>query len=163
MGAASSKRRSNPPAGPRAPRKGPAGDGTPKRIKVTIDSDAAQSRKVQDQIIGLVEDAGFEGQTLFSIKLALEEAMINAIKHGNKNDRGKKVHIEASVDPAKTQISIEDQGPGFNRSSVPDPTLEENLCKCSGRGILLMESYMSSVKYSKNGRKVTMIKRNEPE
>ena len=54
-------------------------------------------------------------------------------------------------------------GSGFDRSSVPDPTEEENLEKCSGRGILLMEAYMNSVKWSNKGRRVKMIKRNEAE
>jgi serine/threonine-protein kinase RsbW len=70
------------------------------------------------------------------------------------------VRIEASVSPNETEIIIEDEGPGFERADVPDPTAEENLLKCSGRGILLMETYMDQVEYSKNGRRVRMIKRN---
>ncbi len=60
------------------------------------------------------------------------------------------------------EIEIEDQGPGFDRASVPDPTAEENLCKCSGRGILLIEAYMNSVSWSHGGRRVHLVRYNEP-
>lgn len=130
-------------------------------MKFTINSTFSESRDVQSQIMDAVEQNGYGEQTTFSIKLALEEAMINAIKHGNKLDPSKMVLVEAAVNPMQVEISIEDQGPGFDRSAVPDPTAEENLCKCSGRGILLIESYMDEVSYSKQGRRVKMIKRNE--
>lgn len=129
-------------------------------LRFTIDSVFSQGNEVQAKIIEQIEHHRYAEKALFSIKLALEEAIINAIKHGNKNDPAKKVHVEATVAADKTEISIEDEGPGFDRSAVPDPTAEENLCKCSGRGILLIESYMDSVKYTKNGRRVTMIKKN---
>jgi serine/threonine-protein kinase RsbW len=133
-----------------------------KPLSFTIDSDYEQGRHVQDQIVRQIEQTGFAEQSVFAVKLALEEALINAIKHGNKLDPSKKVHIEAHLDPARVQISIEDEGPGFDRKSVPDPTADENLCKCSGRGILLIEAYMNSVEWTNNGRRVTMVKLNEP-
>jgi serine/threonine-protein kinase RsbW len=71
------------------------------------------------------------------------------------------VTVEARISSRRAEITIEDQGPGFNRSVVPDPTAEENLCKCSGRGILLMETYMNSVKWSKHGRRVRMVRINQ--
>ena len=120
-----------------------------------------QGREVQSAIISSIEKYGFHKDSVFSIKLALEEAMINAIKHGNKLDPAKKVHVEARIDPRQAEIIIEDEGPGFDRSKVPDPTLEENLCKCSGRGILLIESYMSSAKWTKHGRRLTMVRKNQ--
>ena len=128
-------------------------------LKFTIPSDSSLIGDIHRQIIEQIERVGgFDENSLFGIKLALEEALINAVKHGNKLDLSKKVHIEAKVQPHRAEFVIEDEGPGFDRSSVPDPTAEENLCKCSGRGILLMESYMTSVKWSNHGRRVTMIK-----
>jgi serine/threonine-protein kinase RsbW len=127
----------------------------------TIRSDFSAGHDVQKRILDAVEKAGFNSQSTFAIKLALEEALINAIKHGNKLDLKKNVHIEASVSPTVTEITIEDEGPGFDRASVPDPTLEENLDKCSGRGILLMEAYMNRVEWSRGGRRVHMVKKNE--
>ena len=106
---------------------------------------------------------GFDSHSIFAIKLATEEALINAVKHGNRQDPRKLVHIECNVTSEKVEIMIEDEGPGFDRRDVPDPTLEENLEKCSGRGILLIETYMDDVEYSNNGRRVRMIKYNEPE
>ena len=130
-------------------------------MKFQIPSDFASSRDVQEKILHEVEKRGFDGHGVFAIKLALEEAMINAIKHGNKLDRNKQVIVEAKVTAKEVTISIEDEGPGFDRSTVPDPTAIENLCKVSGRGLLLIESYMNSVAFSKQGRKVTMTKLNE--
>ena len=127
----------------------------------TIRSDFSAGHDVQKRILDAVEKAGFNSQSTFAIKLALEEALINAIKHGNKLDLKQNVHIEASVSPTITEITIEDEGPGFDRSSVPDPTLEENLDKCSGRGILLMEAYMNRVEWSRGGRRVHRVKKNE--
>ena len=130
-------------------------------MKFEIPSDFKHQHEVQTAILKEVARRGFNSQSTFAIKLALEEAMINAVKHGNKLNPKKKVKIEAKITPAQAEIVIEDQGPGFDRSSVPDPTKEENLEKCSGRGILLMEAYMNSVRWSNGGRKVKMIKKNE--
>ena len=117
---------------------------------------------VQKQILKEVERQGFNPNSLFATRLALEEALVNAIKHGNKLDPKKRVIVEAKVSAQRVEIEIEDQGPGFDRSSVPDPTAEENLCKCSGRGILLIEAYMNSVSWSHGGRRVRMVRYNQP-
>lgn len=132
-------------------------------LRFTIPSDNEHMRQVQTKILDELTTIGFNSHSHFAVKLALEEALINAIKHGNKLDRNKKVEIEAKISPDLVEITIEDEGPGFDRSSVPDPTEEENLEKCSGRGILLMEAYMNSVKWSNKGRRVKMVKRNEAE
>ena len=132
-----------------------------KPLKFTIASDLAAGRDVQKRILDDVARLGFNSQSHFAIKLALEEALINAIKHGNRLDPKKKVHIEAKGSPKKFEITIEDEGPGFKRDDVPDPTADENLEKCSGRGILLMEAYMNSVHWSRGGRRVKMVKKND--
>lgn len=130
-------------------------------LKFTIPSDLAASREVQQQIMDAVHRAGFSENATFAIKLSLEEALVNAIKHGNKLDPKKHVHIQAKVNSRQAEIVIEDEGPGFDRKCVPDPTADENLTKCSGRGLLLMEAYMTSVEYSNQGRKVRMIRKND--
>ena len=116
--------------------------------------------EVQRQILADVEKAGFSQHSFFAIKLALEEALVNAIKHGNRLDPHKTVSITANVSPQRAEISIEDEGAGFERCNVPDPTCDENLEKCSGRGILLIESYMSSVRWDRGGRRLKMVKEN---
>jgi serine/threonine-protein kinase RsbW len=137
-----------------------AGAGGHEPLVFTIPSDLGASRDVHKAIMDRVEGHRFGEQSSFAIRLALEEGLMNAIKHGNKLDPNKTVHVEATVTPREAQITIEDQGPGFDRSDVPDPCASENLLKCSGRGILLMEAYMDKVQYSRGGRRVKMVKKN---
>src|SRR5438093_5052781 len=155
------RRRSSHNASPRR-----RGSVVPRReqgaMHFVISSDFSEGRAVQKAILDAVHRCGFDPDSAFAIKLALEEAMINAIRHGNKLNPEKKVHVDAMVNDREAQITIEDEGPGFNRATVPDPTSEENLTKCSGRGLLLMETYMTSVEYSNKGRRRHMVKRREP-
>ena len=130
-------------------------------LSFTINSDFGAGRDVQKRIMDDVEKHGFNSESTFAIKLALEEALINAIKHGNKLDPKKKVHVEARVTPKQAEIVIEDQGVGFDRHHVPNPLEDCNLEKCSGRGILLMEAYMSRVEYTHGGRRVRLVKKND--
>src|SRR4051812_1699910 len=131
-----------------------------KSLTFTIPSTTLAVREVHKQIMDCVEACHYDEQATFAIRLALEEGLMNAINHGNKLDPKKSVSVEAKVGPKSTEICIEDQGQGFARSHVPDPCAEENLLKCSGRGILLMEAYMDKVDYSRGGRRVRMIKKN---
>ena len=151
-----------PPAGAtrggRLPR---AGSAAVEPMVFVIPSDPTATRDVQQQVVGRAQAMGYGEQDVFAIRLALEEGMMNAIKHGNKLDRSKTVRIEAKVTPAIVEITVEDQGSGFQRTAVPDPCCEENLLKCSGRGILLMEAYMDKVQYSRGGRRVKMVKRKQ--
>lgn len=130
------------------------------RFKFTIPSLLSATRDVHKTIMDEVERMKYDEQSQFSIRLALEEGLMNAVKHGNKLDPGKSVHIEARVTPKFTEIVIEDQGRGFERGGVPDPCAVENLLKCSGRGIMLMEAYMDKVEYLNGGRCVKMVKKN---
>jgi len=132
-----------------------------KPLKFDIRSLPLEGRDVQKRIMDEVERCGFDDHSVFAIKLSLEEALINAIKHGNGDDPAKKVHIEAKVTPKRFEVIIEDEGKGFERNCVPDPTADENLCKCSGRGILLMERFMNRVQWTHGGRRIKMIKNNE--
>jgi serine/threonine-protein kinase RsbW len=130
-------------------------------LRYEFPSDFDAGCAVQTEILQEVERHGFNHNSLFATRLALEEALVNAIKHGNKLDPKKIVIVEARVSRDRVEIEIEDQGPGFDRSSVPDPTAEENLCKCSGRGILLIEAYMNKVSWSRDGRRVHLLRLNE--
>ena len=132
-------------------------------VKATILSDFTAGHEVQKRILDAVVQHGYRDQSIFAIKIALEEALVNAIKHGNKLDPSKHVTIEASISAGQAEIYIEDEGPGFDRSTVPDPLADENLEKASGRGILLIESYMTQVTWDHGGRRLRMVKRNEEE
>ena len=130
-------------------------------LRYEFPSDFDTGCVVQAEILKEIERHGFNHNSLFATRLALEEALVNAIKHGNKLDPSKRVIVEARVSRDRVEIEIEDQGPGFDRSSVPDPTAVENLCKCSGRGILLIEAYMNKVSWSRGGRRVHLLRLNE--
>ncbi len=129
-----------------------------KSLEFDFISDYLRMREVQDQIIAAVVASGFVDDDLFAIKLCVEEALINAIKHGNKLDHAKYVHVRGSVSPSRFEIIIRDEGAGFERGEVPDPTDPSNWEKPSGRGLLLMESYMTQTKYSDQGRQIRMVK-----
>ena len=133
---------------------------TPGVVKATIPSDYTAGRDLQERILQDVERHGFSNDSTFAIRIALEEALVNAIKHGNNADPGKKVRVEARVNSKRAEITIEDEGGGFDRTCIPDPTLDENLHKCSGRGIHLIEAYMDDVQWSRGGRRLKMVKEN---
>jgi serine/threonine-protein kinase RsbW len=126
---------------------------------VSIPSDPAEARRVQEQIEQLLSGSTAHAHDVFSIKLALEEALVNAIKHGNQMDRAKKVHISYRLHADRFEISIADEGPGFDPGDVPDPTAFENLERPCGRGLMLMRHYMSEVVYNDRGNAVSMSKR----
>ena len=156
----SGSRSRRPHGSPQARHSASAGSANGRSLTFTIPSDLGASRDVHKAIMNRVESLNYDEQSSFAIRLALEEGLMNAIKHGNKLDPNKTVHVEAKVTSKSTQITIEDQGKGFDRTDVPDPCATENLLKCSGRGILLMEAYMDKVQYMCGGRRVKMIKKN---
>ncbi len=131
-------------------------------MEIVIPSDASLVLSVQERIEKSLVENKFSDKDVFSIKLALEEAIVNAIKHGNREDPLKKVTIKWHVSPELFEAQIRDEGPGFNPEEVPDPL--ENLEKESGRGLLLMRHYMSEVTYETPGNSVLLKKlRNENE
>jgi serine/threonine-protein kinase RsbW len=132
-----------------------------KPLRFIIPSDFVEGRHVQKRILDEVARNHYGEDATFAIRLSLEEALINAIKHGNKLDPSKKVTVQAEVAPEQVEIIIEDEGPGFERGSVPDPTTEENLERLHGRGILLMEAYMTEVEFTRGGRRVRMVRKND--
>ena len=112
----------------------------------------------------MLESLGFPERDLFGVRLALEEALVNAIKHGNRMDPEKQVHVNCQVHGDRVRIVIEDEGTGFDVNDVPDPTSEENLDKPGGRGIMLMRAFMSRIEYNDIGNRLLMEKvRDEPD
>lgn len=112
-------------------------------------------------VLAKLEANGFSREDIFAVHLALGEAFTNAIKHGNKMDPGKEVKIDYSVDVDKIEISMTDQGEGFDPEAVPDPRYGENLYKPEGRGLLLMRSYMDVIKFNEEGNSVYMARYKE--
>jgi len=126
--------------------------------ELVIPSDTAEARRVQEDIERLLAGCHFGERELFGIKLALEEALVNAIKHGNQMDSSKKVQISYQVHPDKFEIRITDEGSGFDPYDVPDPTDIENMDRPCGRGLMLMKHYMTDVQYNSRGNSVHMRK-----
>lgn len=110
-------------------------------------------------ICGLREDLALSDRFVFQLRLALDEALANALKHGNSFDPSKVVMARVKVDDEAVSLTVVDEGPGFDPGSVPDPRAEENLQRPGGRGVLLMESSVDRVIRNASGNSVTLIKR----
>lgn len=132
-------------------------------MRVTIPSCTTEAQKVQEEIEKALKSTNCGERDLFSIKLALEEALVNAIKHGNQHDPNKSVHIDYKIQSDRFDIEIVDEGEGFDPSDVPDPTAIENLDRPCGRGLMLMRYYMTEVEYTDGGNRVVMSKTFNPE
>ncbi|MFW5840598.1 MAG: ATP-binding protein [Planctomycetota bacterium] len=126
-----------------------------------IESDFMQAKQLQQKILSEIDKYDYDQCAVFAIRLAMEEALNNAIRHGNAGDPSKKVEVEYEVSPEKVMIQITDEGVGFIPEKVPDPTADENLEKPSGRGIMLIHAYMDEVEYLKRGNCVRMVKLNQ--
>jgi serine/threonine-protein kinase RsbW len=128
------------------------------RETITIPSDMNRARDVEDALLKLVAAYDFDQADQFAIKLALEECLVNAIKHGNENDRSKTVKICYEIDNDRASFCISDQGEGFCPDDVPDPTADENIERPCGRGLMLMRTYMDEVTWSEKGTCVHLVK-----
>ena len=102
--------------------------------------------------------AGYRKRDIFGIRLALEEAIGNAIKHGHAGDPDQPVQVVYYINRQRILARVQDQGPGFDPAQVADPREGENLDRPAGRGLLLMRSYMDRVEFSPRGNCVTLMK-----
>ena len=130
----------------------------PVQFEITIPSDTSSGHEVQERILRLLEERAWPERDLFGVKLALEEAIVNAIKHGNGLDPAKSVDIRCEVSKDHLKVIVQDEGSGFDPQDVPDPTMDENLEKPSGRGLMLMRAFMSTVEYNDVGNRVLLEK-----
>jgi serine/threonine-protein kinase RsbW len=126
--------------------------------EVVIASDHGESRSIQEMIISQLRQFGFDDKEIFGIRLSLEEAFVNAIKHGNRMDQSKKIRLRFNVGPDRFEIAITDEGNGYDPTAVPDPLADENLERPNGRGLFLMKHYMTEVTVHPPGNHVTMCK-----
>jgi len=125
---------------------------------IVINSNPSSIDRIGRQLLAEATSYGFDEDQLFAIHLAVEEAFLNAVKHGNRCDAQKKVTVEYVVTPEKFEISITDQGSGFDPDALPDPRRDENLYKSCGRGVLIIRSYMDVVEYNGTGNSIHMVK-----
>jgi len=133
----------------------------PITYSVAVESRVSAIAGICKRILSELGGNGFSKDDIFAVHLALEEAFINAVKHGNKMNPAKKVKIECSVSPDKVEVSVTDEGDGFDPQTVPDPRSGENLYKPEGRGLFLIKSYMDMVRFNEQGNCVYMVRYKE--
>ena len=123
-----------------------------------IPSDSSVGCDLIIKLIDQLEKLGWSEKELFGVHVAIEEAIMNAIRHGNNFSQEKQVHVIAQFSPVNFYLYVTDEGSGFRPDDVPDPTLDENLEMGSGRGLMLMRHYMDEVNYNDVGNSVVIQK-----
>jgi len=130
-------------------------------IEFEVPSALSLMHIVLEYLMKRVEKLGVVKSEQSNLFVALDEAFVNAVKHGNKFDATKLVRIAAEVSPAEARFTIEDEGEGFDVNTIPDPLDPSNLFKTSGRGVLFIYNIMDEVQYNERGNRLTMIKRTD--
>lgn len=115
------------------------------------------------EVLEVLRQKTWPASDLFSVELSLEEAFANAVHHGNRDDKSKKVRFFCEISDSLFKASIEDEGLGFDPNTVRDPRSPENIEEISGRGVLLISSFMDHVDYFNQGRCVVMEKNRSPD
>jgi serine/threonine-protein kinase RsbW len=131
-------------------------------VKLEIASRFEMLDMVQTVLTHLSGIVGFDDDAAHHMSVAVRESVVNAIKHGNRGDETKRISVQFTLHPDALEVSVQDQGTGFDPEAVPNPLEPENLLKASGRGIFFMRSFMNDVKYafpSRGGTVVTMLKK----
>lgn len=109
--------------------------------------------------------AGFGDDDALNVGIAVREAVINAIAHGNRRDPGRKVEVTLKAKARSIEARVRDQGEGFDVSAMPDPLAADNVLKTSGRGILMIRAFVDDVQFRHRegrGMEVTLVKRRSP-
>lgn len=115
---------------------------------------------VRDHIVEAIENMGYSPASTFAVRLAFEEAVSNAFHHGHKAlPPETPISVHYRIGPDEVRVTLQDRGPGFTPGDVPDPTLEENLDRPSGRGLMLIRAYMAEVEFNPAGNRISMTYR----
>ena len=131
------------------------------KIEFELPSDLALMNGVLEYLQERVAKLGLIKPDRSNLFVALDEAFVNAVKHGNKSDPTKLVRITAELTPQEASFTVEDEGEGFDITQIPDPCDPANLFRTSGRGVLLIYNIMDEVEYNEQGNRVKMVKRPE--
>jgi serine/threonine-protein kinase RsbW len=127
-------------------------------MKTKIANDSHLLKEVSMELIRQLQKKGVDEDIVFDVHVGFEEALRNAMVHGNKSIPGRHVTVEAEISDLSVTICVEDEGDGFDPARLPDPTKQENLLKESGRGVYLMRHLMDEIRYENGGRRVVMVK-----
>ncbi len=133
---------------------------TPERRSFTLDSTLETVDNAEQAANEIATEIGFNEEEVLQIAMAVREAAVNAVLHGNAYDPAKKVNLDFERTAGDLVITIRDQGKGLDPSKIPDPLAPENLLKTSGRGIFLIRSFMDDVQInpSNSGTEIKLIK-----
>jgi len=133
---------------------------TDHRVSYTLDSTLETVDSAEQAASRIAAESGFDEDEVMQISMAVREAAVNAVLHGNAYDPGKKVSVDFERTGHDLVITIRDQGKGLDLSKIPDPLAPENLLKTSGRGIFLIRSFMDEVQIrpSQTGTEIKLIK-----
>jgi serine/threonine-protein kinase RsbW len=139
-------------------------DSTTSRVSFTLDSSIETVNKIEQTAELCAVRAGFDEDTVGNISMAIREAAVNAVLHGNAYDVNKTVKAEFEVTVGALTIRIADQGPGLDPDTIPDPLAPENILRGSGRGIFLIRAFMDEVHFRQlhPGTELTLIKHRPP-
>jgi serine/threonine-protein kinase RsbW len=139
-------------------------DSTTSRVSYTLDSTLDTVNTVEDTAETWARRAGFDEDTIGNISMAVREAAVNAVLHGNAYDPHKHVAASFETTPADLIIRIGDEGVGLNPDTIPDPLAPENILRGSGRGIFLIRAFMDEVHFRQltPGNEITLIKHRVP-
>ncbi len=131
------------------------------RVSYTLDSSLESVNKAEETASEIATKSGFDPDEVQRIAMAVREAAVNAVLHGNSYDPRKKVHVAFETAGDTLTITMRDEGKGLDPSEVPDPLAPENLLKQSGRGIFLIRAFMDEVRFRnmEPGTEITLIKR----
>lgn len=132
------------------------------QLKKTIPSSSDDGHGVIEELNQALANHQWEGRDAFHIHMAIEEAIVNAIEHGNKRDPKKFVHIHFCLSDHEVRLEISDEGDGFILEDLRDPTDDENLERPRGRGVMLIRELMSEVHYNDRGNSIMMVKHRSP-
>jgi serine/threonine-protein kinase RsbW len=127
------------------------------KVDMTIPGDINAISPVIEKVLAVVTEMGCAAGREFEIELALNEALINAIKHGSAHDPSKLIQCCVACDHTRGMlIVVRDPGPGFDPASIPNPVVGQNLFSTSGRGIYLINQLMDEVRFEKGGTEIHM-------
>jgi serine/threonine-protein kinase RsbW len=129
------------------------------KIEFELPSAISPMHSILDYLTKRVEKLGVINPDQSNLFVALDEAFVNAVKHGNKFNTQKLVRITAELTSKEASFTVEDEGEGFDVNSIPDPLDPANLFKTSGRGVLFIYNIMDEVKYNERGNRLTMVKK----
>jgi serine/threonine-protein kinase RsbW len=130
------------------------------RVSYTFESILASVNKAEQAAAEVAARSGFDEDECGRIAMAVREATVNAVLHGNRYDPAKRVTVSFESTPQSLTIAVRDEGPGLDPATIPDPLAPENLLKQSGRGIFLIRAFMDEVGFLdlSPGTEITMKK-----